>query len=123
MPEIRYFYPPSSDEPRTHIIKFAQTRFSYVPENEFICSLLLKSCGLPVPNSQLIKINSQYHYVIERYDPDPELKLRFYQEDFCQALGVSRKNKYERDSGLKFKNIFNKLKLILDSKNASIHLD
>lgn len=117
------FFRPTNSEASTHIIKFAQSRFKYVPENEFICLLMLKSFGLAVPNIQLIQFNSDYHLVIERYDRVAKMQTRFHQEDFCQTLGISHKNKYEADSGYNFKKIFNTLDSLIDSKNTTADLD
>ncbi len=117
------FYRPTISEAITHILKFAQIRFKYVPENELICSLMLEAFGLPVPPARLVKLNSQYHFLVERYDRDGKAQIRYHQEDFCQVLGVSRHKKYEAESGLKFKDIFTKLDSILDSINTTKDLD
>lgn len=115
------FFRPTSLLASTHILKFAQSRFKYVPENEMICAMMLESFGLPVPHSELVKFNSEYHFLIERYDR--KAKDRFHQEDFCQMLGVSRKKKYEIESGLSFKDIFSKVESIPESKNTTADLD
>ncbi len=115
------FFRPTSLLASTHILKFAQSRFKYVPENEMICAMMLESFGLPVPHSELVKFNSEYHFLIERYDR--KAKVKFHQEDFCQMLGVSRKKKYEIESGLNFNDIFFKVESIPESKNTTTDLD
>ena len=117
------FFRPTSSKVSTHILKFAQGRFGYVPENEIICALMLKSFDLPVPHSELVQLNSEYHFLIERYDRNAKAQVRFHQEDFCQMLGVSRKKKYENESGLNFKDIFFKIESIPESKNTTTDLD
>lgn len=117
------FFRPTSSQASTHILKFAQGRFKHVPENEMICALMLEAFGLPVPHSQLVKLNSEYHFLIERYDRNAKAQIRYHQEDFCQTLGVSRKKKYENESSLKFKDIFFKIESIPESKNTTADLD
>lgn len=117
------FFRPTDKEASTHILKFAQSRFRHVPENELICALMLESFDLPVPHSELVKLNSEYHFLIERYDRNAKAQVRYHQEDFCQMLGVSRKKKYESESGLKFKDIFMKVEAIPEAKNTTTDLD
>lgn len=117
--EKNKFYRPNELEPSTHILKFAQKRFKFVPENEFICSLMLAAYGLPVPNVNLVKFNSQYHLLVERYDRKEGRRL--HQEDFCQAMGISQKKKYENDGGPSFQ----KLSMLLSSisRNEALDID
>ena len=115
------FFKPSATYPSTHILKFAQDRFKYVPENELICSMIFEAFNLPVPSSKLVKINSKKHLLVERYDRKLDTSLRIHQEDFCQALGISHKKKYESDGEIDLKKIF--LKLEEASNNLAHNMD
>ncbi|MEQ1723272.1 MAG: type II toxin-antitoxin system HipA family toxin [Pseudobdellovibrio sp.] len=95
------FYQPLGSHPTTHILKPPPDRFKYIPENEWFQSRLAFHMGFNVANSKLIKIGSDYSLLVERYDreqSDNQWK-RLHQEDFCQALGVSGKKKYQIEGG------------------------
>lgn len=98
------FYQPLGGHPTTHILKPPPERFKYLPENEWFQARLSKKLGLPTAPSELIKIGSTYSLLVERYDRifSAETWTRLHQEDFCQALGVSAKKKYQSEGGPSF---------------------
>jgi len=92
---------PVAGSPSTHILKFASPFYSHLPENETFMALLAKSVGLPVVDVQLRATLKARIAVIARYDRvlRDGVYHRLHQEDFCQALGISPSNKYEKEGG------------------------
>lgn len=98
------FYQPLGAHPTTHILKPAPQRFKYLPENEFFQARLAANIGLPVATSRLVKIGGVNSLLVTRYDRYQTEAgwARLHQEDFCQALGVSGKMKYQAEGGPSF---------------------
>lgn len=95
------FFKPLSSQPTTHILKPAPKSFKNIPLNEWINSKVYAAFGLKTANSELIKIGARYALLVERYD---RVKIngkwiRLHQEDFCQALAITYKKKYEQENG------------------------
>jgi serine/threonine-protein kinase HipA len=72
-------------------------------ENEWLCSQILRSLGLPVANTEMATFEGQKVLVVERFDREwmqgGRWIARLPQEDFCQALGHPPTRKYEKDGG------------------------
>lgn len=83
------------------ILKPTTTRFPDLHRNELFCMELARYAGLHTPDVKIIQIGNYQAYVIRRYDRiDTENGIaRIHQEDFCQALGISRIYKYEENNG------------------------
>ncbi len=92
---------PTGTTPSTHIIKPPNPRFTNLVANEFFCMTLAKRVGLPVPNCEILWIQSMPCYVVTRYDRRNENQqtVRLHQEDFCQALHIPPEMKYEDEGG------------------------
>jgi serine/threonine-protein kinase HipA len=92
---------PVAGSASTHILKFASPFYSHLPENETFMALLAKSIGLPVVDIQLRATLKARIAVIDRFDRvlRSGVYCRIHQEDFCQALGISPSNKYEKEGG------------------------
>lgn len=62
---------------------------------------LARRIGLPVPRVALVRTGRRPALLVERYDrlTGEDGVTRLHQEDFCQALRVSRTRKYEEDGG------------------------
>ncbi|MFM8327214.1 MAG: type II toxin-antitoxin system HipA family toxin, partial [Pirellulaceae bacterium] len=92
---------PVAGSPSTHILKFASPFYSHLPENEAFMALLAKSVGLPVVDVHLRATPKARIAVVRRYDRilQDGVYGRIHQEDFCQALGISPSNKYEKEGG------------------------
>ena len=92
---------PVADSPSTHLLKFASPYHSHLPENETFVSLLAGAVGLPVVDISLRRTVRARVAVITRYDRSVQggYLRRLHQEDFCQALGISPANKYEKEGG------------------------
>lgn len=95
----------------SHILKPASTqrrgvrgdRLAYpgLVANELFCTLLGRATGLRTVSAEVRRIAEQPALLIERYDRTrrDERRVRVHQEDFCQALAVRTRQKYEADGG------------------------
>ena len=97
------FFVPEADSfaPTNAILKPASPRFPDLHKNELFCMKLARAVGLDVPDAALVSFGDSLAYVVKRYDRvevEGGIK-RLHQEDFCQALGVSRVHKYEETRG------------------------
>lgn len=95
------FYQPKGSHPSTHILKPSPKDFKNLPENEWIQGRLGRSFGLTSARSELVQIGKRRSLVVERYDRyfAEGRWHRLHQEDFCQALGISPKKKYQSEGG------------------------
>lgn len=102
---------PLGATPSTHIFKLplgtiANTQrvdlFDSV-ENEWVCARVLAALGLPVATTEMARFDGQQALVAERFDrawtDGGRWIARLPQEDFCQALGLPSRLKYEADGG------------------------
>lgn len=92
---------PSGRTPTTHILKPPLGDLAGFAENEHLCLRLAGSLGLPVARSDVLRFGDEVAIVVERYD---RLEVgdrieRVHQEDFCQALAVPPRLKYEAEGG------------------------
>ncbi|MCW8407877.1 type II toxin-antitoxin system HipA family toxin [Legionella sp. PATHC035] len=117
---------PLQETPTTHIFKLPigviahqQMDLSDSCENEWLCSLLAKSYGLPVADCNILHFEDVKVLSVKRFDRrmsgDKSWIMRLPQEDMCQALGVSYNIKYQSDGGPGIKEIMN---LLLGSANS-----
>lgn len=92
----------------THILKPPIRDIEGSVENEAFCMMLAKQCALGVPDCWIHP--QPLLYVVVRYDrqhnPLNGRVERLHQEDFCQALGVAAKNKYQNEGGPGLKECF-----------------
>jgi serine/threonine-protein kinase HipA len=102
---------PLGATPSTHIFKLplgviANTSrvdmFDSV-ENEWLCARIIEALGLPVARTEMARFEDQRVLIVERFDREWMGKgqwiARLPQEDFCQALGLPPRLKYEGDGG------------------------
>ena len=87
--------------PSTHIIKPVIPNFQSSVHNEYFCMKLAKAMGLPVAECDILTIDDDVFYVVERFDRSTKngITRRLHQEDFCQLLNVPPHLKYEEDGG------------------------
>lgn len=107
---------PLRDAPSTHILKPASKHFEGLVYNEAFCMMLADYCGLPTAKVEVRKAGNEEFLLIERYDrkefigehpsQDFRFKERLHQEDFCQALGILSKDKYQKEGGPSLKDCF-----------------
>lgn len=72
-------------------------------ENEFLCTLLAKEFGLPVPHCCMVRLDDIKALVVERFDrryaSAGSWIMRLPQEDVCRVLTVPSARKYESQGG------------------------
>ncbi|HEU4881043.1 MAG TPA: type II toxin-antitoxin system HipA family toxin, partial [Longimicrobium sp.] len=92
---------PSGRIPTTHILKPPLGDLDGFAENEHLCLRLAGALGLPVARSEVMRFAHEVAIVVERYDRVVvgEWIARVHQEDFCQALGVPPRIKYQAEGG------------------------
>ncbi len=93
---------PLNESPSTHILKPEIERFPNLVENEAYCLRLAGACGLPAARAEPAHIGKHRCLLVERYDRRIDTDgsiLRLHQEDFCQALGIPTRIKYQNEGG------------------------
>lgn len=102
---------PLGATPTTHIFKLPlgvianTTRIDMFDsvENEWLCAQIIRALGLPIAATDMATFGDQRVLVVERFDrawmDDGRWIARLPQEDFCQALGLPPRLKYEADGG------------------------
>jgi len=93
---------PLNESPSTHILKPEIERFPNLVENESYCLRLAGACGLPVSRAESVCFGGHRCLLVERYDRRVDADggiLRLHQEDFCQALGIPSRIKYQNEGG------------------------
>lgn len=104
---------PRGTTPSTHILKPASQvlregpramRLAYpaLVANEAFCMKLSHLTGLRTAAVDVVSIAGAPALLIERYDRERNAAakvLRIHQEDFCQALGIASRKKYQKDGG------------------------
>ncbi|RLP76158.1 type II toxin-antitoxin system HipA family toxin [Mycetocola tolaasinivorans] len=67
-----------------------------------------RTLGLNVANTEIGIFNDEHVLIVERFDrlPTPGSSVRIHQEDLAQATGTSFINKFERDAGPTYPDIF-----------------
>lgn len=98
------WYMPRGLAPSTHVVKPTNPVFDELVQNELWCMSLAKASGIPVAEACCI-VGHPGLLAVKRYDrvvdggshriqglPVPR---RLHQEDFCQALGLLGRDKYE----------------------------
>ena len=111
------YYLPQGEAASSHILKFAVTDYRHIPAYETVLTDLARRTGLHTASVEFHYLHVDDHaheyLVIERYDRQPAISgdvRRLHQEDFCQALGVGRERKYEKDGGVGFAGCFRLLR-------------
>jgi len=99
---------PKGATPTTHILKLPlglvgnmQADMEGSVENEWLCSRIMLAFGLRVADCAIAQFGSRKVLVVRRFDRLMQRGwiARLPQEDFCQALGVPARLKYESDGG------------------------
>lgn len=80
-------------------------------EIEFLCTLIAKEFGLPIPHCFMVRLDDTKTLAVERFDrryaSDGSWIMRLPQEDFCQVLNVPSARKYENQGGARIRKIMN----------------
>jgi serine/threonine-protein kinase HipA len=91
---------PTAGAASTLILKPDNPRLPGSVENEALCMVLARRCGLVTAEVTTGMAGRRTYLLVERYDraaADGRL-VRLHQEDFCQALGRSPAAKYQHNS-------------------------
>ncbi len=99
------YFMPQGDAPSSHILKFEEDRYSHLPAYECFTTQLAAAVGLPVVDITLCEAGGERFVQIPRYDrewDDSGNMRRLHQEDFCQAMGYDRNQKYQDGGGPSF---------------------
>ncbi|MDD3626127.1 MAG: HipA domain-containing protein [bacterium] len=99
------------------ILKPQTNTFPELPENENLCMTIAQKLGIDTPPHTLLKLkDGSYAYLVKRFDRVNGKKIN--QEDFCQVLGKTTKDKYTGS----IEQIANKLLEIAEFPNLDIQL-
>lgn len=102
---------PLGATPSTHIFKLplgviantSRVEMFDSVENEWLCAQIINALGLPMAHTEMASFDDQRALIVERFDrewmDDGKWIARLPQEDFCQALGLPPRLKYEGDGG------------------------
>lgn len=102
---------PHGATPTTHIFKLPlglvggsrRVDLSDSVQNEWVCAQIVAQLGLPVAPTTMARFGDENVLIVERFDravmDGGRWIARLPQEDFCQALGVPPRRKYEPDGG------------------------
>ena len=100
---------PLGNAPSTHILKPGNAAFEGLVFNEMFCLALADAVGLPAAQAQVGSAGDLDYLLVQRYDRRTDAHnnvLRIHQEDFCQALGLTSRQKYQADGGPTLKQCF-----------------
>lgn len=95
---------PVNGAPSTVILKPDNPRLPGSVQNEALCMVLARRCGLPTATVTTGLAGARSYLLVDRYDREltEGRWVRRHQEDFCQALGRPPAAKYEHNrSGVK----------------------
>lgn len=92
---------PLHESPSTHILKPQVKGFPGLVDNEVYCMQLARRAGLPVATVEAVQTGPHRCLMVERYDRVGEGSglRRLHQEDFCQAMGIVSRYKYQNEGG------------------------
>ena len=88
---------PLEGSPSTHILKPDSESLYGGVQNEALCLVLARRCGLNAPDVTTGKASKRTYVLVRRYDryQQKDRWRRLHQEDYCQALGKPPSAKYE----------------------------
>ncbi len=93
---------PVDGTPSTHILKPEIRDLPNTVENEAFCMRIARHLGLLAASVETTEFGGRKVIVVRRYDrvvsPNGDVE-RVHQEDFCQALSLTPKTKYQEDGG------------------------
>lgn len=92
---------PLHESPSTHILKPEWERFPGLVDNEVYCLRLASSVGLSACKAEAKQFGPHRCLLVTRYDRVIAAGNihRLHQEDFCQALGILSRIKYQNEGG------------------------
>jgi serine/threonine-protein kinase HipA len=99
---------PVDGTPSTHILKPEIRDLPNTVENEAFCMRVARHLGLIAASVETTEFGGRNVIVVQRYDRVVSANGdvdRVHQEDFCQALSLSPKSKYQEDGGPSLRNM------------------
>lgn len=98
------YFLPKNGAPSNIIVKPSSSKYPSLVYNEYCSMRLANAIGIDVPKVRIDASITPPLYTVERYDRAivGSKVLRLHQEDFCQALNIQTRNKYENDGGPNF---------------------
>lgn len=102
------WYEPTGRHPSTHIFKPGVHTLTGSDVTEHITLQVARRLGLIVASTNIGLFDGEHVLIVERFDRllVDNRYVRLHQEDLAQATGTSYLNKYERDAGPGYREIF-----------------
>ena len=102
------WFEPTGMHPSTHIFKPGVHTLDGSDVTEHITLQVARKLGLIVADTEVGIFGSEHVLIVERFDRVPlgDGYVRLHQEDLAQATGTSYLNKYERDAGPSYHDVF-----------------
>lgn len=102
------WFEPTGHHPSAHIFKPGVHTLAGSDITEHITMNVARRLGLTVANTEIGLFDGEHVLVVERFDRHlvRGQLMRLHQEDLAQATGTSSINKYERDAGPGYRDIF-----------------
>ncbi|WP_010206034.1 HipA domain-containing protein [Salinibacterium sp. PAMC 21357] len=102
------WYEPTGQHPSTHIFKPGVHALPGSDVTEHITLQVARQYGLTVATAEVGVFESEHVLIVERFDrlQEGDRYRRIHQEDLAQATGTSFLNKYERDGGPSYRDLF-----------------
>ncbi len=87
--------------PSTHILKTPIAGHDGTIANEALCPAIGRILGIETVRTSPRRVAGREFLLVERYDREhaEDAVRRLHQEDFCQALGISARRKYQNEGG------------------------
>ncbi|MEM6675920.1 MAG: type II toxin-antitoxin system HipA family toxin [Planctomycetota bacterium] len=102
---------PAGSTPTTHILKTPIAGYESTVSNELLCMRTAARLGLAAARAERRVVLGREFLLVERFDRDGAggRVARVHQEDFCQALGVPTRTKYQSEGGPRLSDCFSLL--------------
>jgi serine/threonine-protein kinase HipA len=102
------WFEPTGKHPSTHIFKPGVRTLAGSDITEHITMQVAGRLGLIVARTEIGIFNGEHVLIVERFDrvSVDNVYVRLHQEDLAQATGTSYLNKYERDGGPGYRDLF-----------------
>lgn len=102
------WFEPTGQHPSTHIFKPGVHTLDGSDVTEHVTLRVARLLGLIVADTEIGVFEGEHVLIVQRFDrvPVDGLVIRLHQEDLAQATGTSYLNKYERDGGPSYNDVF-----------------
>ncbi|CAN5564996.1 type II toxin-antitoxin system HipA family toxin [soil metagenome] len=102
------WFEPTGQHPSTHIFKPGVDTLDGSDITEHITLEVARKLGLIVADTEIGFFDGEHVLVVKRFDRElvDGRYVRLHQEDLAQATGTSYLNKYERDGGPSYRDVF-----------------